>query len=99
MLLLRNKKFFQFVSILVDKVPYLYKYPEEKRKTFDKELELVSFFRDGQYNITTMNPNYIADFVSFWQAEQTKKTLFKKELKLIVQEMVEEVERRDKIRI
>ncbi len=50
----------------MDKVPHLYKNPEDKRKTFDKELELVSFFRDGQYNITTMNPNYISDFVNFW---------------------------------
>ena len=58
----------------------------------------MDFFKDGHFTITASNNNYIADFKQFWEEEQSKLILFKKEVKAVLTEMVEEVDKRDKAR-
>jgi hypothetical protein len=59
MLLLNNKKLFDFIYEVINKLPHLYTNPVEKLKGIDSELEPVSFFKDGQFKIITVTPNYI----------------------------------------
>lgn len=78
MLLLSNKKLFDFLYEVLHRIPYLYKLPEQKRNSLDKELEPVNFFKDGHFNIINSTANYIADFKAFWEAEEANLLLFKK---------------------
>jgi len=66
MLLLNNKKLFEFINTVIEKVPYLYNNPREKVKSIDGELEPIAFFKDGQFKIFTVTPNYIEEFKLFW---------------------------------
>ena len=59
MLLLNNKKLFDFIHEVIRKLPHLYTNPKEKLLGIEAELEPVSFFKDGQFKIITVTPNYI----------------------------------------
>lgn len=91
MLLLNNKKLFDFLFEILHRMPYLYKLPEQKRTQLEKELEPVNFFKDGHFTISNPTANYITDFKTFWEAEEANLILFKKEINLLLSEMVEEV--------
>lgn len=52
-------------------------------------MQYVDFFKDGQFNIISTTTNYIADFKAFWEAEEAKALLFIKEIKEIVNEMID----------
>ena len=38
MLLLNNKKLFDFLSLIIQRMPHLYKHPDNKREGLEKEL-------------------------------------------------------------
>ena len=59
MLLLSNKKLFDFIYEVINKLPHLYINAKEKLKGIEAEIEPVSFFKDGLFKIITITPNYI----------------------------------------
>ena len=78
MLLLENKKMFEFLEYIPEHLSYLYNDAKKKSERLEKDIQPVDFFKDGQFNVISTTDNYIADFKQFWEEEEVRVMLFKK---------------------
>lgn len=81
-LLLHNKKIFEEIREITEKMGYMYRDAEGKLNNLDRLFENVEYLKDGQYNIMS---DFIVEFMKYEEKkifdERLKQKLAEKEKK------------------